>query len=98
MEHTAFAMEASTIGDLIDEFLSNITAAESSFSGLQSRLDSSRGLYDNLQVGVALLERTIQVELRDLREEVRRLNQELETQVSVKSPSSGVGGQRKVYG
>jgi hypothetical protein len=82
-EHASFAMEATSIRNLIDEFLSNLTSAESSFSNLQGRLLSANDGYNNLLTGVNVLERTIQLELAELVGEVRRLNQELETQVSV---------------
>ena len=74
-------MEATSISNLLDDFLFNLTNAESSLSGLLSRLDNSSSRYDDLRMGVAILERSIQLELRELVEEARRLSQQLETQV-----------------
>lgn len=81
-QHATLATATASISDFIDEFLFNLTTAESAFGVLQNRLVSSRDLYNNLQLGVAILERTIQLELRGLLEEARRLSQELEIQVS----------------
>ena len=81
-ENSALAMEATSLGDAIDVFLSNLMGAESAFRGLQGRLNNSASVHSDLQVGVAVLERRIRVELRELLEEARTLSQNLATQVS----------------
>lgn len=66
---------------MINEFLGNLTMAESVFSELVSRLDSAEATYDTLRSGVASLETLVGVELRRLLQEAQAFSQEISSLV-----------------
>ncbi len=80
-EHSSFEMNTLSLQDTVNELISNLMNAESSFLGLQGRLEGAESTYNMLRVGVATLERSIQLELRQLLEEAMSLRRDLETQV-----------------
>lgn len=81
IEHQNLQATAISLQSVVNQFLTNVTNAESAFGVLESRLESSRSQYEDLLMGVATLERTIRQELQELLQEAQRLDQEIMDQV-----------------
>lgn len=76
-KQATLALNASSLGDMLADFLSNLATAESAFLELEGRLNGSVSALEDLRVGVAVLERRLRLELRLLLEEARILTQNL---------------------
>ena len=84
-ENAMFSMEVSALKERADQFLSNLTLAESLFTGLADRLNRTEFEYSDLQMGVSVLQVIVEQELRQLLEEARALYQDLQNQVREKN-------------